>query len=82
MHNKVCPSHGGHDPTPIVTRSGRASKPPQRYGETEDGLKQREREDLITALDRSVVELQNSPARARDTLSVHLEPSIQEEDPQ
>ena len=65
----VSPSHGRYDHGPKVTKSGGVSKPPVRFGETEEDLKRREREDLITALDRSVVDLHNSLARARTNLT-------------
>ena len=82
----VSPTYGRPDHGPLVTRSGRVSKPPERFGETEEDLKRRERDDLIIALDRSVADLHNTLTRARTNLSGgsnNLEHSnIQEEDPQ
>ena len=39
MLKDVSPSYGRHDHGPTVTRSGRVSKPPERFGETEEDLK-------------------------------------------
>ena len=66
--SEVSPDHGGPEATPIVTRFGRVSKPPQRYGEVSKAQRQQEKKDLAQALELSKQESQkDSPAqRVRD----------------
>jgi hypothetical protein len=63
--SEVSPDHGGPEATPIVTRFGRVSKPPQRYGEVSKAQRQQEKKDLAQALELSKQESQKDPPAQR-----------------
>ena len=56
--SEVSPTHGGPEPTPIVSRSGRISRPPLRFSEVSESQRQQEMRDLARTLELSRQETQ------------------------
>ena len=57
---EVDPSHGMPTPEPVITRSGRTSRPPARYDPVGYDRVRKELKDLARAVDLSTVEAEKS----------------------